>query len=220
MGDWDRFVTHSCAFTAASTAVPGVHSNEDQFGWLAPVWPAWNASKEDWSFYNLSIGITDPPLVGSSPYTGFETGMWGEDRIGIGSFYFGTEVPNIIPRIVGQNKVHYLLDRNGSFVLRIDDLRVLDSDNKFPDDFKMIVLAGSKYTYERVSDWEYIITTAKNHMAALWVNVKVNDGKDDSPVFRFKVLPMGKGCGIISKILLLIRYLMAHHCFVVWKKYR
>jgi len=64
-----------------------------QYLWVPPVWPAWFANKEEWSYRLLGTEITTPPNPGVVPYTDYETGLFGEPRLGIGALYFDPITP-------------------------------------------------------------------------------------------------------------------------------
>jgi hypothetical protein len=55
-----------------------------------PTIPDWDADESDWSYYSLFSEIPTPPQPGNSPYTGYETDLWGNQRLGIGNGFFGT----------------------------------------------------------------------------------------------------------------------------------
>ena len=55
-----------------------------QFSWTPPVWPAWSDAQDLFNYRLLSIGISTPPEPGNLSYAG----LWGENRLGIGGFYF------------------------------------------------------------------------------------------------------------------------------------
>lgn len=59
-----------------------------QFEWSAPAWPAWDDPQASWNSDTLAASVTTPPQPGVTPYTNHETGLWGNARTGIGSFYF------------------------------------------------------------------------------------------------------------------------------------
>lgn len=65
--------------------------------------------------------------------------------------------------------------------IQLSDLEVED-DNKFPDDFMLIVLPGTGYTVVGNA-----ITPEKGFVGMLDVNVKVNDGEFDSNVYQLPV---------------------------------
>ncbi len=64
----------------------------------------------------------------------------------------------------------------------LSNINVSDSNNNFPDDFSLLVLAGEHYTFNG-----NIVTPAKDFDGLLDVNIKVNDGVFDSPVYVFQI---------------------------------
>jgi hypothetical protein len=64
-----------------------------QYGWTAPTWPNWYDDEDYWSSEVLGIDITVPPNPGTPPYYGYDTGLFGEPRLGIGAFYFVVPQP-------------------------------------------------------------------------------------------------------------------------------
>lgn len=76
-----------------------------QYGWIAPLWPNWYDSQNYWSSEVLGTGISIPPNPGILPYYGYDTGLYGEDRLGIGSFYFVEPQPTDITESYTNSKV-------------------------------------------------------------------------------------------------------------------
>lgn len=92
--DWpnSKTITSSSTFTNSVFNRPndwsGISSIVDcQFNWTPPSWPTWDASQSSWSS-SIASGIDTPPQPGNAPYTGYETGLFGNPRSGIGAFYF------------------------------------------------------------------------------------------------------------------------------------
>lgn len=71
---------------------------------------------------------------------------------------------------------------DSTFSIELTDLIVDDADNSLPEDFTLTILAGSNYTFE-----DNKITPSQDYFGSLEVRLLVNDGIDDSPVFRFPV---------------------------------
>jgi hypothetical protein len=82
-------VADNCCFSAASLPV-GFTSNNGQVGWTPPAWPAWNAAQNLFASSLLAVGVNTPPQPGNAPYTGYEAGLFGTARSGIGGVYFGS----------------------------------------------------------------------------------------------------------------------------------
>jgi len=79
----------NCAFTSSDVWTSATKTN-CQFNWTAPTWPSYNSNKEAFSASVLSAGINTPPEPGNSPYTGYNQGLFGTARKGIGGFHFVT----------------------------------------------------------------------------------------------------------------------------------
>jgi len=75
----------------ADTPQIGGLVDECQVGWTQPTVPQWDGDKQ--GFYNsiLSLGTESPPQPGIAPYVGYEKGLWGSNRIGIGAVYFNKQ---------------------------------------------------------------------------------------------------------------------------------
>ena len=76
-------------------------ANNCQIGWTPPSWPAWDAVEASWDYDTLSAGINTPPQPGNSPYTNYATGLFGNDRTGIGAGAF----PGIIAPVITDQPV-------------------------------------------------------------------------------------------------------------------
>jgi hypothetical protein len=70
---------------------------DNQFSWVPPVWPSWDADRSAFATSLLSAGILTPPEPGNPPYTDYATGLWNTVRTGIGGEDFPEPPP---PRIV------------------------------------------------------------------------------------------------------------------------
>jgi len=84
-------ITDHCVFTDA--VLPDGTHTFSQVGWSAPAMPAWNDPQASFSSTILSAGISTPPEY-SLPlpaFTGYETGLWGTPRTGIGAMDFQLE---------------------------------------------------------------------------------------------------------------------------------
>ena len=56
--------------------------------------PNFGSAKELYSSAILAAGVTTPPQKGNPPYPGYETGLWGTTRRGIGAVYFPPVIPS------------------------------------------------------------------------------------------------------------------------------
>lgn len=88
---------------------------------------------------------------------------------------------NVAPVITAQSKLS--IEENTSLTLSLNHLTVNDPDNNYPDDFTLKVTPGSNYTVAGTR-----IAPAKDYTGELSVNVRVNDGIDDSNVFTVKII--------------------------------
>ena len=84
------------------------------------------------------------------------------------------------PVITGQSTIR--IEENTSVTLSLDNLIVNDPDNDYPADFTLKVSTGANYKLAGTT-----ITPAKDYTGELTVNVRVNDGIDDSNVFPLKI---------------------------------
>jgi len=118
-GDTDVFIITNCATTSTD---PGAWLTKTncQFGWTAPTWPAWDASKASWASDILNVGITTPPEPGNPPYTDYATDPWGATRTGIGALSFPSGIapaittqPISLTKVVGQS-ADFLVDASGT----------------------------------------------------------------------------------------------------------
>jgi gliding motility-associated-like protein len=74
------------------------------------------------------------------------------------------------------------MSEDNSLTLKLSDFSVTDPDNTFPDDFSLVILPGSDYTFSSTT-----IIPSLNFTGSLMVNVKVNDGMSDSAPFAAQV---------------------------------
>lgn len=81
---------NNCALTGSD----GSYTLTDcQVDYVAPAMPLWD---DDVTVFDASVLFADvdtPPEPGNSPYTGYETDLWGNDRTGIGTGLFADTVP-------------------------------------------------------------------------------------------------------------------------------
>jgi hypothetical protein len=67
--------------------------SDNQFSWVPPIWPAWDADRSLFATSLLSAGILTPPEPGNPPYTDYATGLWNTVRTGIGGEDFPEPPP-------------------------------------------------------------------------------------------------------------------------------
>jgi hypothetical protein len=88
---YDSVLKGTCNFNASSTSdhcvftgsLPNGTHTFSQANWSAPTWPAWDDARSNFSSTILGVDINTPdPGFGVSPYTGYETGLWGTPRTG------------------------------------------------------------------------------------------------------------------------------------------
>ena len=92
-----------------------------------------------------------------------------------------TVIPeNEPPVITGQSELS--VEENSSLTLSVSHLKITDPDNNYPDDFKLKVNPGSNYKVSGST-----ITPNQDFTGTLDVDVRVNDGIDDSNVFTVQI---------------------------------
>lgn len=81
-------VFNNCVF--GDTQIAGYTYNNCQFSWSVVSAPVWDSDKLNFRDSVLTEGVLSPPQpgAGSPDYLGYETGLWGESRTGIGASYF------------------------------------------------------------------------------------------------------------------------------------
>lgn len=89
--------------------------------------------------------------------------------------------PNTAPIITAYSG-SMVIEKGSAFELRLEDFTIQDADNTVPNDFTLIILAGENYAFSGKT-----VTPAKDFSGKLTINVKVNDGKDDSAPFEFSI---------------------------------
>lgn len=77
----------NCAFNFPEWS--GAYSISD---WDAPPFPSGLSPQAEFSSTVLSVGLTTPPQPGNPPYSGYEYGLWGGARTGIGAMDFPSEL--------------------------------------------------------------------------------------------------------------------------------
>ena len=103
-----NFIANNCVIDKFKDDTSFGTLNDTQTSWTAPTWPSWDDSSSAFNSSVLSDGINTPPEPGNTPYTGYETGLWGEPRTGIGAFYFTTTFLNNFPIPPIRNGNEYL----------------------------------------------------------------------------------------------------------------
>lgn len=93
---------------------------------------------------------------------------------------------NVKPVITGQTTLSTF--KNESLTLKLTDLVVTDPDNPYPSGFILVLLPGANYTMSGNT-----VTPASGFLGMLVVQVKVNDGKDDSNVFDLRLSVVERG---------------------------
>jgi hypothetical protein len=88
---------------------------------------------------------------------------------------------NDIPVIVGQDSI--ILPEEGMFVVYMESLTIVDSDNNFPDHFTMQIEPVPFY-YTVKGDTIFL---EKDHTGLIWIPITVFDGTDYSPRFGLQV---------------------------------
>ena len=87
---------------------------------------------------------------------------------------------NVPPVITGQGNL--VTNEDISFELKLTDLKVTDPDNAFPKDFTLNINARPDYTVSGTT-----ITPAQNFYGVLTVQIYVNDGQSNSPVYPLQL---------------------------------
>lgn len=77
-----------CAISTASLPVSAVVT-ECQINWTKPTTPSWDAGQSSFDMSLFIQNVNKPlPYTGTSPYTGYDTGLWGLSRYSIGTGWF------------------------------------------------------------------------------------------------------------------------------------
>ena len=91
-----------------------------------------------------------------------------------------TPAPNNKPVITGQAGLKIPAGQN--LAIKLSHLTVEDADNKYPDDFALVVMEGAGYTVSGKT-----VTPAPGFLGTFSVGVSVNDGKVSSDIFHMKI---------------------------------
>ncbi|MDM8549901.1 putative Ig domain-containing protein [Desulfobacterales bacterium HSG2] len=142
----------------------------------------------------LTFSVSGPPAWASfDTETGELGGTPGEEHVGTASdivisvsdgketaslspFAITVVRVNDPPVITGQNEIS--VPEDTALTITLDDLKITDPDNTFPDDFKLTVQEGENYVRE-----EHTVTPAPDFSGTLSIPVKVSDGTDESDLF-------------------------------------
>jgi gliding motility-associated-like protein len=89
---------------------------------------------------------------------------------------------NVAPRIDRQDNL--AVNEDANITVTLDNLDVTDPDNNYPQDFTLKIPQGRTDTYT-VSGNK--ITPAPNYNGGIIINIRINDGFDDSPLFPLKI---------------------------------
>src|SRR5690606_40412859 len=87
---------------------------------------------------------------------------------------------NIAPEITGH--VPLTIEENTSITLTLTHLDVTDPDSDYPDDFTLDVFSGANYRRDG-----HRVIPDRDFTGTLNVEVRVNDGKDNSNRFMVKI---------------------------------
>ncbi|HYW94568.1 MAG TPA: T9SS type A sorting domain-containing protein, partial [Bacteroidales bacterium] len=163
---------------------PNVDQTLTYFADSIPSWLSFNTgndilvgepSNEDVGDYYVKIGVTD----------------------GIDSIYqsFNLSVINVNdPPVISGQKDTITGIVNSYVVLNTNELIIEDPDNA-PEDMSLVILAGTNYTFDGDT-----VFSARDFNGILNVDLKVNDGIDDSNVFTVKVtIDFGEGILVPSQ---------------------
>jgi gliding motility-associated-like protein len=105
-----------------------------------------------------------------------------------------TEKINVRPDIVGQDALSTNEDK--TITVSLNNLRVVDPDNDYPDDFKLKLLNGLNYTVTGA-----VVKPNANYSGPLEVSITVTDGEEYSEPFplQIAVQPINDAPAIISQ---------------------
>ncbi len=155
----DRGTFKNCVFVDDSSLPTDLI--DCQAPWSPPPWPASDAPKEDFDAALLSVGINTPPQPGNPPYTGYNLGLWGNPRTGIGALYF-------LPTLLSTNNITAdgglnILTISTSYLLT----KITDSNFSDPNDWKKVTVTmkpevGDQFQVMtfRPRDGEFVVKTS------------------------------------------------------------
>lgn len=92
------------------------------------------------------------------------------------------EKNNVIPRITGQKPL--ITNEDRPITVRLSDIFVTDPDNKYPDDFGLSMPQGPGLNYTVSGNR---ITPALNFNGVITVQIRVDDGYDESDPFTLSI---------------------------------
>nr|WP_236676242.1 tandem-95 repeat protein [Chryseolinea lacunae] len=126
--------------------------------------------------YSFLGNIVTPALGFSGPLTVRVQVNDGDALSNIYNLTMDVTGLNDPPVIIGQNTVTMTEDQPRTFV--VTDVLILDLDDTYPGGFTLTVLPGTNYNFVNNT-----VTPTSNYSGPLTVNVKVNDGDNDSNTF-------------------------------------
>jgi hypothetical protein len=85
-----------------------------------------------------------------------------------------------MPQITGQENL--TINEDESITIQLSSLKVSDPDSPFPADFTLKISEGQNYSLSG-----NLVKPNKNFSGKLSVPVRVNDGKNDSPLFLLQI---------------------------------
>jgi hypothetical protein len=155
-------IYNNCAIGYAPESTEDVtnYYNNCQIGWILPEFPAYNAPREDFNSEILCENVTTPPLpgAGSPSFTGYETGLWGSLRTGIGAVDFvGAPPPPIVPLIISTTPVttKSVLTKQGLIDFKINTVDNVDGSSGLENDFAkenfdLVLIDGKEQIRQRL----------------------------------------------------------------------
>ena len=84
---FDTANSSNCVYVVDTIPPGGIHTNA-QLSWSAADQPNIDDPQANFAASILAVGINAPPEPGTPPYTGYNTGLWGTPRTGIGAMDF------------------------------------------------------------------------------------------------------------------------------------
>jgi hypothetical protein len=120
-------ILNRCALTCINS-VTNLTIIDCQFNWTPPIWPSWDAPKEDWADALLSVGIHTPPEPGNAPYVGYATDPWGNPRTAIGAAFMANPFTHSLSSFPPNPAKSYLLEpANVAIEIPSGEVKILSS---------------------------------------------------------------------------------------------